>query len=376
MALLEDLHSATEAGVALSEFTTMFPLDTRYFSTKHSTDSNVITFESVASVAAPPSSTRNDAQVVKRPIIKSIKQPMITDKEIAAGYDWYKVQLQLSTSLPDLLSSGRKAVTTDDWNVALQQIQFENTLKNLKECRNSGLWSFKQITRQSEPEVSSHWNVVIQSAVEMSIDFHQENRWKLATAYTFAHEIASGINVLKSKLRPVQQYRQIFTLTMYLASLEIENAMDIDVTNILKEPIESIPITISNPDDMDVDALEITNAPETSINKPSTSVAKKDQNHLVAKENVPDQNGIKNFQSTPITLNSSMVTYAIPSMSSSSSVFSQFKNFSYKLPRPDIIVPISKFQSIRITLPLKKVGTPSKWIPDQGRYTKPIRSTF
>jgi hypothetical protein len=53
------------------------------------------------------------------------------------------------------------------------QINFENTLKKIQECRELNNWSFRQIERQNEVKVQSQWTLAMQSAIEMSVDYRQ-----------------------------------------------------------------------------------------------------------------------------------------------------------------------------------------------------------
>lgn len=177
------------------------------------------------------------------------------------SYPWLKLDALLSSiNLSLTLSSSSKISTTNDWSTALTQFLFQNTLSKISLCRNQNSWSFRQIKKQAEPQVPSHWAVVVNSAIEMSIDYRQEQKWKKATAYFFSRHIASNFLRIKENLNSIETLPSICTISMYL-----ENIRKLDT-----EPVSVILHVPENIFKANVNASSVHGKPLTDLENSST----------------------------------------------------------------------------------------------------------
>lgn len=89
-----------------------------------------------------------------------------------------------------MISRSNKCVTSRDWRTVWQEIKFNRALERVEQLKSEQRWSFRQLKKQKGPQVGrSHWDWLLEEAKWLQVDFREERRWKMATAYNLAREV-------------------------------------------------------------------------------------------------------------------------------------------------------------------------------------------
>lgn len=80
--------------------------------------------------------------------------------------------------------TGGKSITTSDWSVAVAELQTLKTLERIEQLKQERTWSFRQLKKQRATITQkAHWDYLLDEMRWMAVDFKQETRWRIATAY-------------------------------------------------------------------------------------------------------------------------------------------------------------------------------------------------
>ncbi|RKO85816.1 hypothetical protein BDK51DRAFT_32177, partial [Blyttiomyces helicus] len=104
------------------------------------------------------------------------------------GYKLYGWQLHTKANpIVGLLATAKKALSTRDWQLAREETMQNKVLNRINQLKEGKLWSFKQLRPHVPPRrEKTHWDLLLDEATWMSVDFHEERKWKIATAYAMA----------------------------------------------------------------------------------------------------------------------------------------------------------------------------------------------
>ncbi|KAJ3133339.1 chromatin modification- protein VID21 [Geranomyces variabilis] len=113
------------------------------------------------------------------------------DSELG-GYRWYEWQLRVQNNpIGALLPTANKTLTTKDWQAARNEAQQMALLSRVEQLKEKRLWSFRQLKPFVPPSRNkTNWDALLDEMKWLRVDFRQERKWKLATAYTLAHWVA------------------------------------------------------------------------------------------------------------------------------------------------------------------------------------------
>lgn len=99
-----------------------------------------------------------------------------------------------SLSLRDLLSSANKTISTANYSARTHEEQDCRILQRIYELQNANRWSYRQIERCPEPtRPLSHWDVLLDHAKWMAVDFREERKWKIVLAKKVADWCAEWV---------------------------------------------------------------------------------------------------------------------------------------------------------------------------------------
>ncbi|CAI2186320.1 1507_t:CDS:10 [Funneliformis geosporum] len=85
------------------------------------------------------------------------------------------------------LQPPKKAITTSEWRVAIEEVKYARVIERIEELKRSGLWSRKQIEPfRDPPRYKTHWDYLLEEMVWMRTDFREERKQKIKTAYVLA----------------------------------------------------------------------------------------------------------------------------------------------------------------------------------------------
>ncbi|CAG8572732.1 16033_t:CDS:10 [Acaulospora morrowiae] len=83
-----------------------------------------------------------------------------------------------------LFQNPKKALTTEDWTVAREEVKMVRVLERIDHLKNQGLWSFQQIEPfRDPPRPYTHRDYLLDEMVWMQKDFKKERKWKIAAAF-------------------------------------------------------------------------------------------------------------------------------------------------------------------------------------------------
>ncbi|KAI0780736.1 hypothetical protein BD413DRAFT_499713 [Trametes elegans] len=88
------------------------------------------------------------------------------------------------------MSRATKCLSTRDWSVGIAELRLIRTFERIEALKDAGKWSFRQIKKQRGVGglTKTHWDYLLDEMKWMRTDFREERKWKLALAYTLAHE--------------------------------------------------------------------------------------------------------------------------------------------------------------------------------------------
>ncbi|CAG8490848.1 19791_t:CDS:10 [Racocetra persica] len=79
-----------------------------------------------------------------------------------------------------LLQNPKKALITENWTVACEEVKNIRVLERIDQLKHNGMWSFQQIESFRDPPRNyTHWDYLLD---EMK-DFKKERKWKIAAAF-------------------------------------------------------------------------------------------------------------------------------------------------------------------------------------------------
>ncbi|KAH9276986.1 hypothetical protein BASA83_000501 [Batrachochytrium salamandrivorans] len=125
----------------------------------------------------------------KAPVAISLK-PKIRSESYCQykGYNLQAWRLKvISRPLTACVNTSTKTVTTKDWQLVREEIRQLRILGRIDQLKSENLWSFKQMKPHkpvSQPR--THRDYLLDEMKWVYMDFRQERKWKLATAYTMA----------------------------------------------------------------------------------------------------------------------------------------------------------------------------------------------
>lgn len=99
--------------------------------------------------------------------------------------DLYAWQLKAqSQPLYKSLQTASKALTTKDWKIAREELKLMRAMQRIEALKAGNRWSFKQIKKhRGPPRTLAHWDHLLDEMKWTQVDFKEERRWKIATAY-------------------------------------------------------------------------------------------------------------------------------------------------------------------------------------------------
>ncbi|KAF9159697.1 chromatin modification- protein VID21, partial [Actinomortierella ambigua] len=99
--------------------------------------------------------------------------------------DLYAWQLMVqSQPMYKALQTASKALTTKDWKVAREELKLMRAMQRIEALKAGNRWSFKQMKKhRAPPRTKTHWDHLLDEMRWMQVDFKEERRWKVATAY-------------------------------------------------------------------------------------------------------------------------------------------------------------------------------------------------
>ncbi|TNY21344.1 hypothetical protein DMC30DRAFT_416103 [Rhodotorula diobovata] len=105
--------------------------------------------------------------------------------------DMYKLHVRAQhMGAKSFLGPGKRVVNalqTHEWDVGIDEMRSVRAFERIEQLKNDKLWSFRQPKKQRTGVVpKAHWDHVLDEMRWMQIDFRQEARWKVVSAYKLA----------------------------------------------------------------------------------------------------------------------------------------------------------------------------------------------
>jgi hypothetical protein len=99
--------------------------------------------------------------------------------------DLYAWQLKVqSQPIYKSIQTATKVVTTKDWKVAREELKLMRAMQRIDTLKEGNRWSFKQIKKHRGPaRTKTHWDHLLDEMRWTQVDYKEERRWKIATAY-------------------------------------------------------------------------------------------------------------------------------------------------------------------------------------------------
>ncbi|KAJ3274176.1 chromatin modification- protein VID21 [Terramyces sp. JEL0728] len=104
------------------------------------------------------------------------------------GYSLQQTKLKIPAKpLTSVLPKAQKVVTCKDWKAAQDQVKFLNVMDQIDHLKQDSMWSLKQIKPQPVPgRVKCQWDYMLEEMEWLAVDFMEERKWKMCTAYNLA----------------------------------------------------------------------------------------------------------------------------------------------------------------------------------------------
>ncbi|KAG8879824.1 chromatin modification- protein VID21 [Tulasnella sp. 331] len=121
------------------------------------------------------------------PVKKSKKK----EKEKKGGLELYRTMVQTQqTGVYKYLRKSTKCLTTEDWAVGFKELRFVRAMLAVDRLKHSNQWSFRQPKKSKGPTlVKGHWDYMLDEMRWLSVDYREERKWKIATAFELAHAV-------------------------------------------------------------------------------------------------------------------------------------------------------------------------------------------
>ncbi|BGP44949.1 RNA polymerase II transcription elongation factor SpEAF [Rhodotorula kratochvilovae] len=105
--------------------------------------------------------------------------------------DLYKLHVRAQhMGAKTFLGPGKRvhnALQTREWDVGIDEMRAIRAFERIEQLKNERAWSFRQPKKQRTGVVpKAHWDHVLDEMRWMQIDFRQESRWKVVSAYKLA----------------------------------------------------------------------------------------------------------------------------------------------------------------------------------------------
>ncbi|OAQ36278.1 hypothetical protein K457DRAFT_381845 [Linnemannia elongata AG-77] len=99
--------------------------------------------------------------------------------------DLYAWQLKVqSQPIYKAFQTATKVVNTKDWKVAREELKLMRAMQRIDTLKEGNRWSFKQIKKHRGPaRTKTHWDHLLDEVRWTQVDYKEERRWKIATAY-------------------------------------------------------------------------------------------------------------------------------------------------------------------------------------------------
>jgi chromatin modification-related protein VID21 len=103
------------------------------------------------------------------------------------------------TSVGELLLKASKTITTDNHNLAQDDILAVKVLTRIQDLQDQDMWSLQQVAKVAEPKRRvTHWDYLLKEMKWLTTDFKEERKWKISQAKCLVdmvmewHELPSG----------------------------------------------------------------------------------------------------------------------------------------------------------------------------------------
>ncbi|KAI8344610.1 hypothetical protein BC941DRAFT_13442 [Chlamydoabsidia padenii] len=156
------------------------------------------------------------------------------------------------------LQTARKVLTTQDWNLAREELKSIKTVQQIEYLKSKHMWSLKQIRRHTSiPRTKTHWDSVLDEMKWMRTDFKEERKWKIASAYMMGQAVMEW-HQAPDKSTVCVATRLPSPLPMNSTSMDIDNTAD-------TIPQSNTPVDIAPMDTTQGDSTQLDSAPSDTI---------------------------------------------------------------------------------------------------------------
>ncbi|KAG0141465.1 hypothetical protein CROQUDRAFT_663799 [Cronartium quercuum f. sp. fusiforme G11] len=85
----------------------------------------------------------------------------------------------------------KNVLTSADWKTMFEELKMARALEAIERKKAERTWAYTQVRKSRVVQITkAHWDHLLDEMSWLQIDFRQERRWKIATAYRLAHEVA------------------------------------------------------------------------------------------------------------------------------------------------------------------------------------------
>lgn len=103
---------------------------------------------------------------------------------------------------PEKSRTGGKVLSTSDWQVVISEMQSQRAMERIEQLKAERTWSMRQYRKQRPPAThKAHWDYLLDEMRWMAVDFKQETRWKIASAYEIARAVEDYHNASSEEER-------------------------------------------------------------------------------------------------------------------------------------------------------------------------------
>ncbi|ORX70164.1 hypothetical protein DL89DRAFT_153286 [Linderina pennispora] len=127
------------------------------------------------------------AEMIESSALYRVYQEQLEDINCnsANAYSWQ--QQAQKQPLYEVLQKSRKFVSTQDWELAQEELIRVRVMERIEELKKAGKWSFWQPRKHRAPaRTKAHWDYLLDECVWMHCDFAEERKWRQAMAKAVA----------------------------------------------------------------------------------------------------------------------------------------------------------------------------------------------
>ncbi|KAG8980755.1 chromatin modification- protein VID21 [Tulasnella sp. JGI-2019a] len=195
------------------------------------------------------------------------------EKEKKGGLELYRSFIQAQqTPVSKYLRRATKCLTTEEWALGFKELRFMRAMALVERLKMAGQWSFRQPKKSKGPTLAKvHWDYMLDEMRWLSVDYREERKWKIATAFELAHAVVEWHRASPEEKAVLTIRRRIDNSDQDLTVLNdvrqddqvFEDALRVEPDEVPEDDVEEQPTAVpivTEDVDMEPDAVDGTGA--------------------------------------------------------------------------------------------------------------------